>query len=115
MKYFIPLVVVVLALQSCENTDFTVIERAEITGADSINIYVSGDISQLDIIRDVVIFVNDVRGFHIVRSSHNAFQDSVGGLRRFRCSLNSGLTVGDTVIVTGNGRNLLGSAVVTKE
>ncbi|MCL2381113.1 MAG: hypothetical protein FWC64_05905 [Treponema sp.] len=62
MKYFIPLVVIVLALQSCENTDFTVIERAEITGADSINIYVSGDILQLDIIRDVVIFVNDARG-----------------------------------------------------
>jgi hypothetical protein len=102
----------VFLLFSCTSAEYGYIEKAEIIDATTIHIYFSGNVAEIDPTYDIGIVVNNVQNYHIKNYSYNMFQDNIGGLKRFRCTLNKNLLAGDKVEITGLGRSVYGKIIV---
>ena len=112
MKKYCLFLFVVFAVVSCTFDEYGYIEKAEIINEKTIHIYFSGNVSELDPAHDIRIIVNNVQNYHIRNYTYSVFQDSIDGLKRYRCTLNKNLLDGDMVEVTGVGRSVYGTVIV---
>jgi hypothetical protein len=101
-----------IAGQRVESYNRIDIKGAEIINENTLYIYFSDQLSEIDLKNDIKIIVNDNKNYYITHLSFNIFADTVNGLIRYSCKLNKNIDDGDNITITGRGPVVFGNIVI---